>query len=688
MAEDEPQETVPNGHRMEEDTDTSLIEKSSDATELKAPMKFSFAVTKSSSSRPPLFPKAGRREEGDVEFVTEFDGKGRKPNQASTKVIPMQENSWRPEKRMKNIMMESDLTSSTEDRFETDTLSAGSQPNVQYGLQLKRKPSDPEEETLAHQSETLDDSIANDHDVEPPARDRDLQKLREDVEALPEETSMDAYENVPVEEFGEALLRGMGWEKGKPIGRNATHVVAPIEHVRRVGREGLGAIPAPQPEKVKKYIKPGETRKSKPKVGRVMCIVTGKHTGLRGQIAEVNGNTYTIALLNGGERVVVRQEELAEVGSSEEEKAISKLKELHIEKAEDGARLNRRSSLSADGGDEVEGDKLGSRTKRRDDMDDKELKRERHSSVSVLAGKETEVPSRERNDDRTGSRHRKYDDDRRGREDRSKSRREDDDHSYNANRDDDRHRSRRDGRDDKHHHEKGRGDAPDSKNERYKSRSEDKDVDRHNEKDVFEVTDSRHVRHDYGKERPEATNSRYERKDVDSRRGDNRRDALDSLSREKSKSDKREDREKNLGGKRWLKEEPAAGTVGSTRGMHSWLARDIRVRVINKNAYGGKWYLQKGCVVDVISPSVCDIQMDEGGKIVQEVKQEHLETALPKRGGRVLVVGGKHRGQVGKLQERLPEKGVGLVQMDENYEVLSFNLDDLAEFVGISYEME
>lgn len=44
--------------------------------------------------------------------------------------------------------------------------------------------------------------------------------FRDDVENRPDETTMDDYENIPVDEFGAALLRGLGWNKGEGIGRN------------------------------------------------------------------------------------------------------------------------------------------------------------------------------------------------------------------------------------------------------------------------------------------------------------------------------------------------------------------------------------------------------------------------------------------------------------------------------------
>jgi G patch domain/KOW motif-containing protein len=157
-------------------------------------------------------------------------------------------------------------------------------------------------------------------------------------------------------------------------------------------------------------------------------------------------------------------------------------------------------------------------------------------------------------------------------------------------------------------------------------------------------------------------------------------EAKESYERRKDDEPKKSQRSTSKDTKEELK--PVA------KAAQSWLTRDIRVKVIHKTEYGGKWYLQKGCIVDVVSPNICDVRMDDGGKILQDVKEEHLETALPKGGGRVLVVGGKLRGQIGRLQERIPDKGVGIVQIDETYELFTLDLDHLAEYVGVNHELE
>jgi len=57
------------------------------------------------------------------------------------------------------------------------------------------------------------------------------------------------YEALPVEEFGKALLRGLGWLDGEGVGKKR-QLVEPKQIVRRPDRLGLGANPAaPPPDK-------------------------------------------------------------------------------------------------------------------------------------------------------------------------------------------------------------------------------------------------------------------------------------------------------------------------------------------------------------------------------------------------------------------------------------------------------
>ncbi|XP_027168935.1 protein MOS2-like [Coffea eugenioides] len=114
----------------------------------------------------------------------------------------------------------------------------------------------------------------------------------------------------------------------------------------------------------------------------------------------------------------------------------------------------------------------------------------------------------------------------------------------------------------------------------------------------------------------------------------------------------------------------------------SWLTNHIRVRIISKNLKGGRLYLKKGEVVDVVGPTTCDISMDENRELIQEVDQELLETALPRRGGPVLVLYGKHKGVYGSLVERDTEKETGVVRDADSHELLNVRLEQIAEYIG------
>ena len=175
--------------------------------------------------------------------------------------------------------------------------------------------------------------------------EKDALVLKEDLRSLPPESSLEEYEQMPVEAFGEALLRGMGWKEGRGIGRNAKGEVQAKELVRRPDRLGLGANPVPVATKEKKYIKPGEKRESENLVyvdengslkssrpidgklqklkslgvvpGKQMYVESGRHSGFECQVISLQKNAEgaeqaVIRLLPSMETVVVKCKYLTE----------------------------------------------------------------------------------------------------------------------------------------------------------------------------------------------------------------------------------------------------------------------------------------------------------------------------------------------------------------------------------------
>lgn len=94
----------------------------------------------------------------------------------------------------------------------------------------------------------IEASKARDEEDEAPGHHDESTTFRTDVQSRPESATLDQYNAIPVEEFGAALLRGMGWKDGQSIGRgnygssaNANKANEPRVPPRRAGFLGIGA---------------------------------------------------------------------------------------------------------------------------------------------------------------------------------------------------------------------------------------------------------------------------------------------------------------------------------------------------------------------------------------------------------------------------------------------------------------
>ena len=113
------------------------------------------------------------------------------------------------------------------------------------------------------------------------------------------------------------------------------------------------------------------------------------------------------------------------------------------------------------------------------------------------------------------------------------------------------------------------------------------------------------------------------------------------------------------------------------------MRESIRVRVIDKKLERGQLYNKKGVVVDVSGADHFSVRMDESGKLHEGLCHAHVETALPKRGGLVLILSGSHRLRRGKLLERDSEKGRAVVQLGGDLQVVECSFEAVAEWVGV-----
>uniref|UniRef100_A0A8C3WC45 G-patch domain and KOW motifs-containing protein n=1 Tax=Catagonus wagneri TaxID=51154 RepID=A0A8C3WC45_9CETA len=129
---------------------------------------------------------------------------------------------------------------------------------------------------------------------------------------------------------------------------------------------------------------------------------------------------------------------------------------------------------------------------------------------------------------------------------------------------------------------------------------------------------------------------------------------------------------------------PAAKSEKAAPRSQHWLHRDLRVRFVDKQHKGGRYYNTKMTVEDVLSPDTCVCRTDEG-QVLEGLREDMLETLIPKvEGHRVMVVLGPRAGRVGRLLERDRERSRALVQLRRENQVVELHYDAICQYVGPS----
>ncbi|XP_075440814.1 G-patch domain and KOW motifs-containing protein [Ascaphus truei] len=184
-----------------------------------------------------------------------------------------------------------------------------------------------------------------------------------DVALRPESAEAADYEAVPVEQYGMAMLRGMGWKQGEGIGRTFKQDVKPLEQKLRPKGLGLGAdrtaLKELEPQKRRRPLKPGEEPPEEERglgTGSAVQIQSGTHKDLYGKVEGVDpDNARAMVRLAISDNVVtVSQFSLRLVSSAEYAKYAKDLsrvskasqdpenaKEPHGEHSREGAQRRR-----------------------------------------------------------------------------------------------------------------------------------------------------------------------------------------------------------------------------------------------------------------------------------------------------------------------------------------------------------
>jgi hypothetical protein len=359
------------------------------------------------------------------------------------RIIPVQPNrNWRAEAQRKKLAK----APHAQQQNGVDPEKMEVEPTVQYGLTImQKKPEEEATEETTVEVDAMDVDVKDDLTEEQRLEKRALDALvsgssadnelvipfqteddvlHNDLNEAPDAPSLAAYEATPIEGFGAALLRGMGWKDGDTTGKAGTK--KPKETKRRPALFGIGA-------------------KEEAAVGVELGAFKAKGKGK----TAVQYNPVTLRNKHTGE--MITEEELkAKLENQdlvpEEEKA-SSTRRRHDDESDDSFRRDKRRDRTDDRRDDRRRDKYA------DDSDRRREKRS-HRDDEDHDSERRRDKRRERDDDHDSERRRDK------RRDRDRSRSPDDD-------------SRRERRRERHRSRSRERDSKDRRRERSRSRDDE-----------------------------------------------------------------------------------------------------------------------------------------------------------------------------------------------------------------------
>ena len=125
-------------------------------------------------------------------------------------------------------------------------------------------------------------------------------------------------------------------------------------------------------------------------------------------------------------------------------------------------------------------------------------------------------------------------------------------------------------------------------------------------------------------------------------------------------------------------EAAAAASSSGARRLDYWLAVGLVVKCTDKRLQGGAYYKQKGSVEKLVDRYTAHVRMTTSGDLLK-LDQEVLETVIPAVGGRVLVVNGAWRGQIGSLDAIDEARFCVRVQLDSGQLLEAVEYEDVCK---------
>lgn len=126
--------------------------------------------------------------------------------------------------------------------------------------------------------------------------------FKTDVASRPEMATLEDYAAVPVEEFGAALLRGMGWKEGDEVGKRRGAASKPRVVEKRPAFLGIGAKAKEEIPELGTWGKGDKKRRGRQDTTYIPVVMVDKKTGKIVDPAQVEAGAGTGATANGNSK--------------------------------------------------------------------------------------------------------------------------------------------------------------------------------------------------------------------------------------------------------------------------------------------------------------------------------------------------------------------------------------------------
>ncbi|XP_033314674.1 G-patch domain and KOW motifs-containing protein-like isoform X2 [Bombus bifarius] len=368
--------------------------------------KISFGFAK--SIRKPVLKNVIPQEEKKVDYIECLDEKGIKVIGEEEKkdeplIIPLLGSKTWHDRIVNKIDADIFLPKADKEKVEDTSVNESKLSNGKTSpiISIKKEPvEDSENKVVTLEEQAAKEIIEelkskNEHDTK--TNDLTLPLVEDESLRGKEQSTLEDYEKIPIDAFGVAMLRGMGWQPGKGIGRNEKLVAAVIPELRPKGM-GLGA------DKVALQKKNTDSKKEEEELkiekGTFVKIIAGKQSNNYGQIEgfDDDAGRLIIKLALGGNIISVNEFMVQPVTKSEYSKNSKVLNTKKYEEYKDKEskglkqKTDRKRSMSPELEDSEDGDKSSNKRKKikstmhnkdkYDKMGDKKSERRKRRSES------------------------------------------------------------------------------------------------------------------------------------------------------------------------------------------------------------------------------------------------------------------------------------------------------------------